>query len=161
MCTILKCLLVKQPSSILWPVVLCDFQVSGLRMEINQASGDQLVRGTTYYDIPMGNDLARDAHCDITMGNDVTKDIHCQCTMSNGVSMCTYHGITMHNNVATNLFIMYYYGYLWYFIMGSMESNKNKFMLDQSGQLSEHIVLCRVISLILRTHKISLHNSPD
>ncbi len=35
-------------------------------------------------------------------------------------SMCTYHGIKLHKDVAMNLFIMYYYAYLCYF-MGSME----------------------------------------
>ncbi len=35
-------------------------------------SGDQSVRGSTHYDIIMGNDIARDAHCDITMGNYAT-----------------------------------------------------------------------------------------
>ncbi len=45
-------------------------------MEINQASGEQSLRGATHYDITMGNDVASDAYCDITMGNDFTRDIH-------------------------------------------------------------------------------------
>ncbi len=49
----------------------------------------------TDYDITMGNDVARDAHCEITMGNDIARDIHCDVTMSNDVAMCTYHGITI------------------------------------------------------------------
>ncbi len=56
-------------------------------MEINQASGDQSVRGVTHYDITMGDDIARDPHCDITMGNDVTREIDCDATMSNDVTM--------------------------------------------------------------------------
>ncbi len=30
------------------------------------------MRGATTYDITMGNDVARDAHCDIKMGKNVT-----------------------------------------------------------------------------------------
>ncbi len=89
-------------------------------MEINQASGDQSVRGATHYDIKMGNDIARYAHCDITMANDVTRNIHCDITvgngvtrnihcdvtMSNNIAMCTY-GIIMHNDIAINVFHYY------------------------------------------------------
>ncbi len=79
--------------SILWPV-LCDIQIIILRMEINQASGDQLVRGGTHYDTTMGNNIARDAHWDITMSNDVTRDIHCDVTISNDIDMY----ISWHHN---------------------------------------------------------------
>ncbi len=34
----------------------------------------------THYDITMGNDITRDAHCTITMGNDFARDIHCDVT---------------------------------------------------------------------------------
>ncbi len=54
----------------------------------------------THYDITMGNDFARDAHCETTIGNDVARDIHCDVTINNDVAMCTYHGITMHDDVA-------------------------------------------------------------
>ncbi len=60
----------------------------------------------TYYDIIIGNDIARDIHCDITMCNDVTRGIHCDVTMSNDVAMCTYQCITMYNDVDVNL--LYY-----------------------------------------------------
>ncbi len=43
----------------------------------------------THYDITMGNDVARDAHCNITMGNDIARDIPCDVTMRNDVIMCT------------------------------------------------------------------------
>ncbi len=42
----------------------------------------------THYDITMGNDIARDAHCYITMGNDIASDIHCDIIMSTDVFMC-------------------------------------------------------------------------
>ncbi len=44
-----------------------------LRMEINQASGDQSVCITivTHYDITMGNNVSMDAYCAITMTCDV------------------------------------------------------------------------------------------
>lgn len=32
--------------------------------------------GLTHYDIKMGKDVARDAHCNITMGNGVVRNIH-------------------------------------------------------------------------------------
>ncbi len=43
----------------------------------------------THYDIPIGNDVARDVHCEIIMGHDV--------------AMGTYHDVTMHTDVATTL----------------------------------------------------------
>ncbi len=61
-------------------------------MEINQYD---IIMATTLYDITMGNDVARDAHCEIIMANDVARDIYCNVTMSNDVAICTYHGITM------------------------------------------------------------------
>ncbi len=61
-------------------------------VEINQYD----ITIATYYDMTMGNDVARDAHCEI--GNDVAMDIHCDVTMSNNVAMCTYHGSTMHDD---------------------------------------------------------------
>ncbi len=71
-------------------------------VEINQYD----ITIVNHYDITMGNDFARDAHCRITMGNYVAMDIHCDVTMGNDVAMCTYHGITMHNDIAMNL--LYY-----------------------------------------------------
>ncbi len=97
-------------------LILYDIQVCDLRMEINQASWDQLVwqhNGHLLWHHNGYNDIARDAHYKITMGNDIDRDIHCDVTMSNDIAMCTYHGITKHNDVAMNLF---YYD----FIMGSM-----------------------------------------
>ncbi len=38
------------------------------------------------YDLTMGNDVTRDAHCEITMDNDAARDIHCDSTMSNDIS---------------------------------------------------------------------------
>ncbi len=69
-------------------------------VEINQYE----ITMATYYDITMGNDVARDAHCEITMDNDIARDIHCDVTVSSDVAMCTHLGITMHNDVAMNLF---------------------------------------------------------
>ncbi len=129
-----------------WPV-LCDIQVSVLPVEINQESRDQSVRGATHYDI--------------TMGNDVNRDIYCDVTMSNEIAMCTYHNITMHNDVAMmsqwgmkllcvhimalecimmllwTSFIMYYYAYLCYFIMGSVEYKHEQ--VSFSSVWGEHI----------------------
>ncbi len=70
----------------------------------------------THYDIPMGNDFARDAHCEITMSNDVARDVHCDVTMSNDVYMCAYHGITMHDDNAMNLFY-YVFSALWLIVL--------------------------------------------
>ncbi len=70
-------------------LILCDIQVCDLRIEINQASEDQSVwhQMATHYDITMGNDVARGAHCKITIGNDIARYIHCDITMSNDVAM--------------------------------------------------------------------------
>ncbi len=43
----------------------------------------------TYYDITIGNDVARDVHCEIIMGH--------------GIAMGTYHDVTMHADVVTTL----------------------------------------------------------
>ncbi len=85
-------------------------------VEINQCD----ITMATYYDITMGNDVARKAHSEITMGNDVAGDVHCDVTMSNDVAMYTYHGITLHNDIAMNIFyylfsalcliVLFYYG---------------------------------------------------
>ncbi len=85
-------------------------------VEINQYD----IKMATYYDITIGNDVARDANCEIIVGNDVARDIHCDVTMSNDVTMCTSRGITMHKDVAINLFyyvfsalcliVLFYYG---------------------------------------------------
>ncbi len=57
-------------------------------MEINQYD----ITMATHYDITIGNDVARDAHCEITMGNnDVARNIHCDGTMGNDIDVCTYH----------------------------------------------------------------------
>ncbi len=113
-------------------------------MEINQASGDQSVRGTTHYDITMGHNVAMDAHCEITMGNNIARDIHCDVSMSNDVAMWTCHGITMHNDIAMNLF---YYVYSTIFLIVTViliwtewNKNKNKFMFDQSGLENTFVV---------------------
>ncbi len=58
----------------------------------------------THYDITIGNDIARDAHCNIAKGNDIDRDIHCCITIYNVIAMCRYDGITMYNDVAMNLF---------------------------------------------------------
>ncbi len=95
---------------------LCDVQVRDLQMKINQASGDQSVRGAIYYDITMDNDIAWMPIVTSQLINDVTMDIHCDVTMSNNVAMCTYHGITMHDfalyfyYVLLGLFMLFYYG---------------------------------------------------
>ncbi len=57
-------------------------------MEINQYD----ITIVTQFDITMGNDIARYAHCKITMCNNIAKDIHCD------------HGITMNNDIVMNLF---------------------------------------------------------
>ncbi len=51
-------------------------------------------------------------HYDITMGNNVARDAHCES-----------YGITMHNDIIINLFIMYFLlnAKLCYSFMGSME----------------------------------------
>ncbi len=89
----------------------------------------------TYYDITMGNDIARDVHCEITMGNDIGRDIRCDATMSNDVAMCIYHGITMHNNFAMNFFCYELSAVCLIMILLRVvcNKNKNKFMFDQSG----------------------------
>ncbi len=43
----------------------------------------------THYEIIIGYDFARDAHCDISMCNNVARYINCDNTMSNDVVMCT------------------------------------------------------------------------
>ncbi len=43
----------------------------------------------TYYDITIGNDVARDVHCEIIMSHDIV--------------MGTYHDVTMLTDVATTL----------------------------------------------------------
>ncbi len=49
----------------------------------------------TLYDMTMGNDVARDAHCENSMGNDVARDIHCDVTMNNDIDM----SISWHHNI--------------------------------------------------------------
>ncbi len=42
----------------------------------------------THYDIAMGNDIARNAHCEITLvGSDVDRNNNCDVTMSNEFEM--------------------------------------------------------------------------
>ncbi len=98
-------------------------------MEINQYD----ITMATYYDITMGNDIARDAHCEIT--NDVARDIHCDVKMNNDIAMCTYHGITMHNDVAMNLFCYVFSALclIMILLLVICNTNRNKFMFDQSG----------------------------
>ncbi len=126
---------------------LCNIEVSVLRMEINQASGDQSVRGARHYDITMGNDITRDAHCDIIISNDVTMDIHSDVTVSNDVAICTYHCITMHNDVAVNL--LFCISMPIYVILLWVVCDKNMFMFDQFGQKNIFIDLCRDSSCLL------------
>ncbi len=52
----------------------------------------------THYDITMGHDVVRNAHCGTTMGNDVARDVH--------------YDVTMDNDVAITSFVMYYYAKL-------------------------------------------------
>ncbi len=131
-------------------------------MEINQASGNQSVKGATHYDITVVNDIARDTHCDIKIGNDVTRHIHCDVTMRNDVAMCTDHGITMHNDIALNLYFYYvllarpiYVILLWMV----WNKNKNKFGLISLAWRTLPLFLCWVISLILWTREISMHKT--
>ncbi len=70
-----------------------------------------LLCSMTYYDITMGNDVARDAHCNITMGKDIAIDILCDVTMSNDVFMCTSQCII---TLLWTSFVTYYYTNLWY-----------------------------------------------
>ncbi len=125
--------------------VICHWR-SIRSVEINQYD----ITMATLYDITMGNDLARDAHCEITMGNNIARDIHCDITKSNGIAMCTYHGITMHNDVAMNLFDNVFSALCLIAILLWIvcNKNKNKFMFDQSGLEN---------TFIFRTREISLH----
>ncbi len=98
----------------MYGLFLCDIQVCILRMEINQASGDQSVWHHNVHSLwhHKGNDIVRNTHCEITMGNDVARHIQCDVIMSNDVVMCTlylYHGITIYNELLQTSFIMYYY----------------------------------------------------
>ncbi len=77
-------------------------------VEINQYD----ITMTTGYDITIGNDVARHAHCEITMDTDVARNIHCDITKRNDVVMCIYHGIIMHNDIVITLSIMYYLLYI-------------------------------------------------
>ncbi len=46
----------------------------------------------TYYDIIIGNDVARDVYCEIIMGH--------------GIVMGTYHDVTMHTDVVNDLYLL-------------------------------------------------------
>ncbi len=83
-------------------------------MEINQASGNQSVRGVTHYNFTIGNDVTRDIHCDVTM---------CNC---NDIVMCTYMTSPFIMALLLTSFIMYYYAYLCYFIMDIMDKNQEQ-----------------------------------
>ncbi len=108
-------------------------------VEINQYD----ITVATNYDITMGNDVARDAHCKITMGNDIARDIHCDMTMNNDVAMCTYHVITMQNDVAMNLFycVVSALCLIMILLWVICNKNKNKFIFDQSGFENTFVVL--------------------
>ncbi len=119
-------------------------------MEINQYD----ITMATHYDITMGIDIARDFHCEITMGNDV----HCDVTMSNGIDMCIYHGITMNNDITMNLFY-YVFSALCLIVLFYRYGIKTRTSSCSIslGWRTHSLLLCRDISLILRTHETSQH----
>ncbi len=49
-----------------------------------------------HYDITMGIDFAKNAHCLITISNDIAKDVHCEFTMSHKWHCYVY--ISLHHN---------------------------------------------------------------
>ncbi len=95
----------------------------------NQASGYQSVTGAIHYDITMVNDVARDTHCDITM---VMMSLGTSTVISQWVMILLGVHIMASQCIMMLLwtsFIMYYYAYLYYFIMGSKESQSNNVIL--------------------------------
>ncbi len=121
-------------------------------MEINQASGDQSMLGATHYDITMGNDIAKNAHCDIIMllGTSIV--------MSQWVIALLCVHIIASQCIMTLLWTSFYVLLCLFmlFLWIVWNKNKNKFVFDQSG-LENTFFFCRAISLVLSTCEISLH----
>ncbi len=67
----------------------------------------------------------------------------------------------MHNGVAMNLFLLYITMSIYVILLWVVwDKNKNMSLFDQSGMENTFVLfLCRPISLVLWTHKISLHKS--
>ncbi len=82
-------------------IQVCVLQRESIRpVEINQYH----ITMATHYDITMGKDATRDAHCEYRMSSYLARDVYCDLTLSNDVSMCTYHGIRINNDIPMNLF---------------------------------------------------------
>ncbi len=70
----------------------------------NKISGGDSVQSTTF----CGNQVVDTTFCsvtyyDITIGNDVARGVHCEIIMGHGIVMGTYHDVTMHTDVVTTL----------------------------------------------------------
>ncbi len=90
------------------------------QVEINQYG----ITMATHYDITMGNDIARDAHCEITMDKYVDRDNNYDVIMSNDLYNCVLSALCL---IIILLWVVW-------------NKNKNNFMFDQSWPENTFVV---------------------